>query len=194
MKTTIISAVCAACVVSGVAVAQQRLPSSLPYTPGQIPGARTPDFRPGPIACQVDPSIVSVTLTKGRNAREVSVSYEVRNMGRSAWASGHRQQGVNLTANNGNTGRSFTSYQTMTGSAASGATMLRYTSPQIANAFDDFEFGGFVDVSLSYDPDIRIDGNACNDDSNGFNNRIRIENDAILGFMRGTARTQTFYS
>ncbi len=133
-----------------------------------------------------------MTLTKGSRRGQVSISYEVVNQGRSAWVSGARQQGVNLSAHNGNTGRTWRNHQRMPGSAAAGGAMLSFSSPYIANAFDDFEFGGHVDVSISYDPDIYIDGNACNDDSTTANNQLRIENAEILAFMRGSATSRTF--
>jgi len=63
--------------------------------------------------------------------------------------------------------------------------MQRFTTPLIRNAFDDFEFGGHVALSISYDPDIFIDGNRCNDDSNAGNNTFRIETGEILAFMNG---------
>jgi hypothetical protein len=196
MKITALGAVCAvACIVSVTAEAQIRLPAGAQIAPNRQlpPGFGTPDaFRPLPLTCQVDPAIRSVTLTKGSRPGQVRISYEVANLGRSAWASAPGQQGVQLVARNANTGGEFTHHQAVAGRAAPGAVMARFASPMIANAFDDFEFGGHVDVSIGYDPDIVIDGNACNDDSNAANNRLRIDNGAILGFMRGTARSQTF--
>jgi len=178
------------------ASAQQRLPQGTQVLPGPIlPGPRLPPevLTPTiPSACQVDPAIRSVTLTKGSRPLQVRISYEIVNAGRSTWTSGANQQGANLVARNGNTGRDFTSYQRLAARAAAGGSMLRFTSPMIDNAFDNFEFGGHVDLTIGYDPDILIDGNNCNDDSNNGNNRLRIENAEILGFMRGTARSQTF--
>lgn len=200
MKTPLITgAVCAAvCLTGAVAQAQTyRIADNARVLPERtLPGnARLPDLRgvtPRPVACDVDPMISSVTLTKGARRGQVSVSYEVVNAGRTAWTSGPRQQGVNLVAHNGNTGRAFRNHQAMTGMAGAGASMVRYDSPMISNAFDDFEFGGHVDVAITYDPDIAIDGNRCNDDRTYSNNTLRIDNSAILGFMRGTASRQTF--
>lgn len=194
MNTLSIGAVCAfTTLLTGTALAQDRLPSGIQIAPPQLPAGVLPrgDFRL-PVRCQVDPAVASVTLTKGSRRGQVSVSYEIVNQGRSAWASGARQQGVNLSAHNGNTGRTYRNHRILPGSAAAGGTMLRFSSPYISNAFDDFEFGGHVDVSISYDPDIYIDGNDCNDDSNSANNRVRIENADILDFMRGTATSRTF--
>lgn len=194
MNTPLIAAVCAfACTFAGAAAAQDRLPSGVQVAPQQLPPGATPRIPvPGLARCQVDPAVVSVTLTKGSRRGQVRVSYEIVNQGRGAWASGPRQQGVNLLAHNGNTGRDYRNYRALTGRAGAGASMLRFTSPLINNAFDDFEFGGHVEVAISYDPDIYIDGNNCNDDSNAANNTFRVENADILGFMRGAATSQTF--
>jgi hypothetical protein len=167
---------------------------------GPVPSKTiTPVFRlpegPAPVAvftCDVDPSIVSVTLTKGARRGEVRISYAIANTGGSAWRSGANQQGVTLTAVNGNTGGTYSSDRPLTGAAAPGATMLRYTTPVIRNAFDDFEFGGHVELAVTYDPDIYIDGNRCNDDTDQANNAFRIETGEILAFMNGAATSRTF--
>ncbi len=195
MNTFSIGAVCAfTTVLAGAALAQERLPANIEAVPGaRLPAGATPRIIPGVTArCQVNPGVASVTLTKGSRRGQVSVSYEIVNQGRSAWSSGPRQQGVNLLAHNGNTGRTWRNHQAMPGSAAAGGTMLSFSSPWINNAFDDFEFGGHVDVSISYDPDIYIDGNNCNDDSTTANNQVRIENAEILAFMQGSATSRTF--
>ena len=195
MNTLSIGAVCAfTTVLAGAAVAQDRLPANIEAVPGgRLPAGATLRFGPRlPALCQVNPGVASVTLTKGSRRGQVSVSYEIVNMGRSAWSSGPRQQGVHLVAQNGNTGRAYRNHQSMPGSAAAGGTLHRFSSPFISNAFDDFEFGGQVDVSISYDPDIYIDGNTCNDDSITANNQVRIGNADILAFMQGTATSRTF--
>lgn len=196
MNTLSIGAVCAfTTVLAGAALAQDRLPANIEAVPGgRLPAGATPRIFPGVTArCPVNPGVASVTLTKGSRRGQVSVSYEIVNQGRGAWSSGPRQQGVQLVAQNGNTGRAYRNHQRMPGSAAAGGTMLRFSSPYINNAFDDFEFGGHVDVSISYDPDIYIDGNNCNDDSSSTNNQVRIENAEILAFMRGSAASRTFH-
>jgi len=200
MKTTLaIGTICAAaCLIGTIAQAQSyRLPENArPLPERSLPGsAGLPDprgYAPRPVACDVDPRVASVTLTKGARPGQVSVSYEVINAGRGAWASGPRQQNVSLVARNNNTGREFRNRQALTVSAGAGATMLRYTSPMISNAFDDFEFGGEVTVAIIYDPDITIDGNPCNDDRNSGNNTFRITYSDIIAFSRGTASTRTW--
>ena len=146
------------------------------------------------LLCTPDPAIVSVTLTKGARRGDVRISYLIVNNGPSAWRSGANQQGAHLRAQNANTGRTFVSDRPMTGVAAVGGTMARFTTPVIPNAFDDFEFAGHVDLFIGYDPDILIDGNRCNDDADTANNALHIDNGELLGFMRGTARSQTFYN
>ena len=156
----------------------------------QLPaGATLPTLS---LYCTVDPSIVSVTLTKGARRGQVQISYEVVNAGSSAWRSGANQQGMHLRAVNANTGGVFTSDRALTGSAGAGAAMQRFTTPMINNAFDDFEFAGSLDLRIGYDPVILIDGNRCNDDADTGNNVVHLDNGEILGFMNGPARSQTF--
>lgn len=160
------------------------------------PGPAVPPLKPMPgllpAVCVVDPAIVSVTLTKGARRGQVRISYVIVNTGASTWRSGANQQGAHLRAVNGNTGGVFSSDRPLPGTAAAGAVMQRFTTPTIENAFDDFEFGGHVELAITYDPDILIDGNRCNDDANTANNTFRIENGDILAFMNGAATTRTF--
>lgn len=164
----------------------------MPYRPGTpLP---EPGFVPGLVmGCPVDPAVTSVTLTKGARRGEVRISYEVVNEGDAAWRSGARQQLVHLVAINNNTGRRFTTNQALTASAPAGAVMQRFTTPTIRNAFDDFEWGGSVQVAISYDPDIAIDGNRCNDDTNAGNNVVHIDYAEILDFMKGPEVSRTFH-
>lgn len=195
MKTLSIGAVCAfATLFAGAAVAQDRLPRDLgPIARDRLPDSITQrDLSPlRPQRCQVDPAVASVTLTKGRQPTAVSVSYEIVNRGRSAWASGPRQQLVQLAITNSSSGRARRFSRTLTDSAGAGATMLTYNSITVANAFDT-EFAGTVEVAIVYDPDIAIDGNPCNDDSNSGNNQLRIDSAEVLAFMQSTATSRTF--
>ena len=191
MFKTIVSV---ASVIATVSIAASALAG--PITPkvvgpmASVPaGVRLPQLS---LICDVDPSIVSVTLTKGARRGQVQISYVIANAGASSWRSGANQQGVHLQAVNANTGRVFASDRALTGSAAAGATMQRFTTPMINNAFDDFEFAGHLDLRIGYDPDILIDGTRCNDDADNANNVFRLENGDILGFMNGAARSQTF--
>lgn len=191
MFKTIVSvaSVIATVSIAASAMAGPITPRTFQPAPALPAGTTLPGFTLG---CIVDPSIASVTLTKGSRRGQVRISYVIVNAGLSAWRSGANQQGVHLRAVNGNTGGVFASDRALTGSAAAGATMQRFATPMIDNAFDDFEFGGHVDLAVTYDPDILIDGNRCNDDTNSGNNTVRIENGEILAFMNGAATSRTF--
>jgi hypothetical protein len=171
-----------------------QLPRGTQITPQQTPRGGWRPTLPG--RCVPDPAIVSVTLTKSAARGAVTVSYEVRNVGRSAWASSETptstQQNVSLIASNANTGAVFRDSRRLPIAAAAGARMLLFTSPVIPNAFDDTEWGGSLDVIIGYDPDIYLDSRPCNDDVNSANNRVHVDYAAILAFMTGPARTQTF--
>jgi len=191
MLKSLLCVASALALLSGNATADPRIQPNTPINPG-------PRLPPGtvqtliPTACVVDPAIVSLTLTKGARPGQVRISYEIANRGTNAWVSGDNQQLVSLTARNANTRHVFTDHRALTGRAAAGARMLHFDSPMIDNAFDSFEFAGEVDLMITYDPDILIDAQPCNNDANTGNNRLRVENTAILGFMRGSVRSQTF--
>ncbi|HEV7227843.1 hypothetical protein [Brevundimonas sp.] len=141
--------------------------------------------------CAVDPAITGVTLTKG-DGGAVRVAYEVANRGRHAWASGEGQQMVTVRVTNGNTGRIFAESEALATAAAPRASMGRFSTPMIADAFDTFEFGGEVEVEIAYDPDIAIDGNGCNDDGAARNNVLRISHSQVAGFLGSRATSRTF--
>ncbi len=185
-RTTVLTAT----LLATVSIAATAMAGPPTIKPGST--IRPAGFAPPTLSCVADPAIASVTLTKGSRPGQVSISYVVVNAGASAWRSGADQQAVYINAVNGNTGGAFTTTRALTGSAASGAVMQRFTTPMIAGAFDSFEFGGHLDLMLSYDPDIFIDGNCANDDRNEDNNRVHIDNSQILAFMNGAARSQTF--
>ena len=191
MFKTIVSV---ASVIATVSIAASAMAG--PIAPkGVTPAFQLPPGSTLPVAslyCTVDPTIVSVTLTKGARPGQVRISYEVANAGSSAWRSGANQQGVHLRAVNANTGRAFVSDRPLTGAAAAGATMQRFTTPLINNAFDNFEFAGSLDLQIGYDPDILIDGNRCNDDANTGNNVVHLDNSDNLAFMNGTATSRTY--
>ena len=164
----------------------------LPYRPGPtlsgpvLPGPTLPAI------CDVDPAIASITLTKGARAGDVRISYEIVNRGRAAWRSGAEQQQVNLKTVTGNTSETYDLNRALTASAAGGATMLRASTPMLSYPFDTFEFGGTVDVSIAYDPDILIDANSCNDDRRSGNNTASIDSASVFAFVQGSATSRTF--
>ena len=195
-RTTVsVASVIATVSIAASAFAGPITPQSLkplPYRPGPtLPGP----VLPGPTLpaiCDVDPAVASITLTKGARQGEVRVSYEIVNRGRSAWRSGEGQQVVSLKTVNGNTGETHDLDRALTTSAAGGATMLRASTPMLSYPFDSFEFGGTVDVSVVYDPDIYIDGNACNDDRRSGNNTASIDSASVFAFLSGAATSRTF--
>jgi len=191
MFKTIVSV---ASVIATVSIAASALAGPItPRVVGPIATLPAGARLPAPLLiCDVDPSIVSVTLTKGARRGQVQISYVIANAGASSWRSGANQQGVHLQAVNANTGGVFSSDRALTRAAAARAPIQRFTTPAIHNASDDFEFAGHLDLRIGYDPDILIDGNRCNDDADTANNTFRLENGDILAFMNGAARSQTY--
>ncbi|MEG3181847.1 hypothetical protein [Sphingomonas sp. LT1P40] len=154
-----------------------------------IPRLTPEPFRP----CRVDPQIRSITLTKvGGMKNKIQVSFDVYNNGSTAWRSGANQQNVTLCVRNGSTGAVYTVTRALPAGAPAGGRMLTFTTPVIPNAFDTFEFSGTVDVQISYDPDIAIDGNKCNDDTNSANNRREISARMVQAFLGETRSSRTY--
>jgi hypothetical protein len=192
MFKTIVSVASVIATVSVAASAMAGPMSSRTITPV----LKLPEGRP-PVAvftCDVDPAIASVTLTKGARPGQVRVSYEVVNTGALAWRSGSGQQVATLNVVNSATGALRAFHRTLPTAAAPGATMAAVTTPTMAAPFDHTEFGGTVEVSIVYDPDIAIDGNICNDDQNLDNNSIRLSAETVLAFLSGPASSQTYRS
>ena len=160
--------------------------------PGPIGGPVKPTGPLAPVACRVDPAIGSINLAKGKGAGSAQVTVEVKNMGRDAWQSGPRQQQLVIVVKNGNSGAVWNRTYTLTTRAAAGARMGYFTTAVIPRAFDDFEFGGTVEARINYDPDIAIDGQRCNDDTNAANNVKLINTEQVFGFISGSARSQSF--
>jgi hypothetical protein len=142
----------------------------------------------------VDLAITSVTLYKLSRPGSVRVEFDVYNLGPGEWNSTERAQIANLTVRNGASGHEYTMTNVPIGGRrfASGARVGRVVSTPIANAFDTFEFSGTVHAELSFNPDIRIDGNVCNDDSNAANNTFDINSDGVQAFLGGSASSRTF--
>lgn len=143
-------------------------------------------------ACRVDPAISRVTLFKTSTGSSIRLAVEVINRGTSTWTAGANQALVNWQLRNNNTGQVQGSSRALATSARAGARMLSYSTPYYRNAFDTFEFGGNVTVSIAYDPDIAIDGNRCNDDANIANNTVTISNEQVAAFLGGRSSSQTF--
>lgn len=199
MHKTLIVAALAAALFSGAAAAQVQLPPGTPRpTPQQqLPPGTTPrpelQIRP---ACggAVDLAITSATLYKLSRPGSARVEFDVYNLGPGEWNSGERQQMANLVVRNGASGAEYTMTGVPIGGRrfARGARVGRVVSTPIANAFDPFEFSGTVEMSLSFDPDIAIDSNACNNDANAANNTFRIDSAGVQAFLGGASSSRTF--
>jgi hypothetical protein len=199
MHKTLITAALAAAFFAGAAAAQVQLPPGTPRpTPQQqLPPGTTPrpelQIRP---ACggAVDLAITSATLYKLSTPGSARVEFDIYNLGPGEWNSGARQQVANLVVRNGASGREYTMTGVPIGGRrfARGERVGRVVSTPIANAFDTFEFSGTVEMSLSFDPDIAIDSNPCNNDANAANNTFSIDSAGVQAFLAGTARSRTF--
>lgn len=159
----------------------------LPTIPTRPPGGATFGS-----ACNVDPAITRLVLRKNGSGNRISMQIFVSNRGTAAWSSGAGQAMANWQLRNGNTGQVQGGSANLATAAAPGAAMMNYTTPTYRDAFDTFEFSGTVTVSLVYDPDIRIDGNRCNDDRNAANNTVTLSSQQVQAFLAGSSSTQTF--
>ncbi|MGD9981306.1 MAG: hypothetical protein AB7H66_08060 [Hyphomonadaceae bacterium] len=188
MRKLLLGAGLAVALLSGGAAAQ--LPQGPIVQPQLPPGTPTPQIQP---TCMVDLAITSIRLNKLSQPGSATVEVEVTNLGPSTWNSAAGQQQVNLVVHNNNTNNDFTLSVPFGGRrvARNGRAAL-VRSPAIANAFDAHEFAGTVQASLAFDPDIAIDGNACNDDRNAANNSFGLTTEQVWGFLSGTPRTQLF--
>lgn len=153
----------------------------------QVPGANL-----ATVTCSVDPAITRITLVEGKTPGSARVTVDTRNIGPSAWRSGPRQQVLSLSVRNGASGAVSAHSWPLAASAAAGASMGSFTTPMIANAFDSFEFRGMVKATISYEPDILIDGNACNDDSNATNNVKEVSDGQVADFLASKSGTMGF--
>jgi hypothetical protein len=192
MHKSFVAAAFAAVLLASTASAQ--LPQG-PITPQgpRLPEGTTPLIRP-PCGGTVDLAITSVTLYKLSRPGNVRVEFDIYNLGPGEWNSSEGAQVANLSVRNGASGRVYTMTNVPIGGRryARGARVGRVISTPIADAFDTFEFSGTVHAELAFDPDIAIDGNVCNDDSNPANNTFDINSDGVQAFLGGTARSRTF--
>jgi hypothetical protein len=190
MIKSCLSAAALALLVVGSAGAQPITPQ--PIHNHYLPGSVQPHINT-PLTCNVDPAITNVNLTKMPDRTTVRVTVTIKNNGRDAWRSGSNQQNFTVDVHNNNTNHSVTQTVLLPANAAAGTTMITQSTPFIPNAFDNFEFGGYVDVRIGYDPDILLDSNICNDDANASNNHFRIEREQVMAFMAGAVTGQNFH-
>lgn len=189
MRKLLLAAGLAVSLMAGGAAAQIQ-PQGPITQPRLPPGTPTPQITP---PCRVDLAITSITLTKLSRPGYARVDFEVVNLGPSTWNSGANQQLANLVVHNNASGADYTlsvPFGARRIARNERAALVRSTT--IANAWDTFEFGGTVRASLSFDPDIAIDGNACNDDTNAANNTFDLTHEQVWAFIGGSRTTQTF--
>jgi len=188
MLKSLTGALVCALALSGSAFAQLQTPQGV--TPNRtLPPGTT--IRPQP-ACSVDLAITGVTLSKGMGADQLSIAYEITNLGPSAWSSGANQQTATLVVHNNNTNADYRLSSPVGRSAAAGARVSLIRTPMLTNAVDFHEFGGTVNISLAFDPDIAIDNNACNDDRNAANNTFSISTEQVNSFIHSRERARVF--
>jgi hypothetical protein len=165
-----------------------RLPDRLPL-PG---GDNRPLPKPKPLACKVDPAISSLTVYKGSQRGSVQVVVVVKNLGTGTWQSGEEQQSVTVKLLNLRTNAESVHRVRLAANAAPLAEMARLTTPMVENAFDHLGSAGTLEAKITYDPDIMIDGNSCNDDANLKNNRRFAEQKDISNFLIGVESVRSF--
>ncbi|KTE10753.1 hypothetical protein [Sphingopyxis sp. H115] len=156
------------------------------------PAKPRPKFDPPGVICQGDPAISRINLIKGAAPGSVTVTVETRNQGTGAWRSRAGQQVLAVMVRNGNTGAVSRHSWPLHARAEAGTSMGTYGTPLIRDAFDTFEFRGTVEAKISYDPDILIDGNSCNDDRNMANNVRRVSDSEVGRFLAGDAARMQF--
>jgi hypothetical protein len=140
-------------------------------------------------ACSPDLTITRMVLTRSGPTRStVSVTVEVKNIGRDGFTSDPRQVGVSAALTNGSTSAVTSLDLGSLGQLAAGATRtLSAVTPVMP--FDTFEFGGEARASINYDPDILLDGQPCNDDKVYANNAFALSNDTVRAWL-GTSNNR----
>lgn len=178
-QLTIVAAVLAA--IASAAIAAPRA-GTLPDLTRPMPKGIT---APTPTACLVDPAVTFIHVTRTPDHKKMVIRVEVKNLGPNTWTSDVRQAGVSIKTKNNNTSYEFTRTMDFRPSAAAGERLAYFVSPQldVAQIFDTFEFGGHIDVSIAYDPDIGADANRCNDDTRQSNNNFHLDSAPVLEFI-----------
>lgn len=108
----------------------------------------------------------------------------VRNAGRAAWRSRPRQQTAELVTRAPGGRRHFLATRDFT-RLNPGASMS-FTAAMTLNGDD--EFPPEADLVIVYDPDIRADGNAANDDCRMGDNAVHLSGAQLLRRVRAAAR------
>ena len=134
-----------------------------------------------PIACP-DPAAVDIRLANIRSRLHEGATYfdfdvvgTIRNVGAGAWSSGRGQQVASLKRNIG----SSTTLASRDFIRLSPGESFTLSSPMSVYAGE--EFPPDLELSIGYDPDIRIDGNPANDDCRMGNNSRRLSGSELMG-------------
>ena len=151
-----------------------------------LPGRQIqlPPERIQPLIVCTDPAAAEIRVSNVRTRRDgAAIIYDfdvvgtVRNIGVTAWSSGRDQQSANLTLGSRTVAR-----RDFPALAAGGSVSLR--SRMSLHGSD--EFPPSVELWITYDPDIFIDGNRGNDDCRLGNNTRRLSGSELLGLAAGS--------
>jgi hypothetical protein len=183
LRAGLCAALCAGCVSMATAAPPNTAATATTVpNPITMPKGITDRIRPAAV-CAPDLTITRIALTRSGPTRSVvRVSVEVRNIGTGSFVSDPRQAGVSALLTNGNTNGRVTLNLGSISQIRSGATQV-LTDISADMPFDTFEFGGEVQASINYDPDILLDGQPCNDDRVYPNNAFSISNDRIRAWL-----------
>lgn len=138
---------------------------------------------PDPAVVDFTISDVSSHIVAGWPRYDFRLTATVRNVGLAAYASGHNQQSVVITR------KPIGGAPVSIGSGnfpnlAAGAERTVTSSVQ-TNWSLGAEFPPNFDVRITYDPDIRLDGNPHNDECSSRNNVMKLNGTQVLNLLRG---------
>jgi hypothetical protein len=168
--------------------------AQIQQTPGAevTPPPRLPPNTPAPrLPCAPDLAVTSVTLTKG-NLGQLSVTAEAHNVGRGEWVSNADFHNVSWYVHNRASGRRTNGSTPVPARVAQGALVAAVSTGVIHNAYSPVVPQTQIWVSVVHYPNILIDDLPCNDDRDASNNSVLLTVEQVRGFIRSTARTQTF--
>lgn len=187
-----------ACVWASAALAQApavQLPPKVmdpvKSPPPQLPKTHLPAPIPAPAAC-ADPALRRLTFkiversSASRLEGKVNLIATVENAGKGHYRSRPNQQVVELIETvPGRAPRTVASRE-FANLAPGEKFDLVWTRPWNASSPAEGEFPPSYEARLSYDPDIRIDGNPANDECNNTNNSARLNGKSINMAFRGS--------
>lgn len=143
-----------------------------------------PPERIRPVIVCTDPAAVEIRVSNVRTRPDGAATiYDfdvvgtVRNIGITPWSSGRNQQSANLAF-----GGRVVAWRDFTALAVGASVSLRSRMSLYASD----EFPPSVELSITYDPDIAIDGNRGNDDCRLGNNTRRLSGSELLGLAAGS--------